>query len=135
LGRRIKIYQTQNNNGINPNGVNPGEFTSLLSKVVTQRWVFHFDETSGIQLPQIKELTKLISEQPTQISSIIMDFDRIFTMVSNGFYIKSCPRTVAEFIKRIGLKCTVNELIEFFMGGKARLEAMQVLLNNIAEKK
>ena len=59
-----------------------------------------------------------------------MDFDRTFTMVEG---LATFP-IMQHFITKLRLRCSVDELIEFYMGGKPRLEAMKLLLNKIEEK-
>jgi len=129
---RMTKYDNQN-----CNGVQPGEFVSLIPNVLhmhpSNPYVHIFDENSGIPLSQINNLTAMLDDpiKSSQISTIALDFDRTITMVE-GFLTANDVKTFSMILQN--QLCSDMHLIEMYMGGKTRLVALQRLLDKIAEK-
>lgn len=96
-------------------------------------YVHLFDEVSGIPIQQIQSLTQVLDDPnvSSKISTVIMDFDRTFTMIEG---VVRLP-TMKHFANALqNPKCTPENLVEFYMGGAERLDAMKSLLLKLIEK-
>lgn len=123
LQSRVKIY-------------NSGLMVNLIADISGNKvgYVHLFDEVSGIPIQQIQSLTQVLDDTnvSSKISTVIMDFDRTFTMIEGVVRL----HTMLEFAVALqNPNCTPEKLVEFYMGGTERLYAMKYLLLKLIEKK
>lgn len=96
------------------------------------KWPISFDNTSGITIEQLTNLINLFSNSDliftNNISHIVLDFDRTFTMVE-GLPVSKNINTFIQALQYIDPQPTSEELVTFMMGGITRRNLMVQLIN------
>jgi len=130
LKLRVKTYGSSN-----LNNTTVAEMETLLNDVNGNavNYVHLFDESSGIPIPQITHLINLLDNHDltSKLSTFILDFDRTFTMIEG---VARLPNMVKFATGLQNPNCTPEKLVEFYMGGKARLAVMKLLLDKLVKK-